>query len=74
MAPLAENENMMKDMVKELDKSCQIYAINVKKTKRMVISKEPKKMLVSLKVNKIEQVQSSLLGIWILGNRNAPSM
>lgn len=49
----------MKDSFEKLDKACEMYGMrtHVKKAKSMAISKEPIKMMVNLKGNKIERVK-----------------
>ena len=53
MALLAEDERMQKNMLKELNDTCEDYGmkININKMKAMVIGRKPNKIDVQLKMN-----------------------
>ena len=56
MAFLAEDERMLKNMLKELNERCEDYGmkINISKTKAMVIGRKPKKIDIRIKGESIE--------------------
>ena len=60
MALLAEDESILKNMLIDLNDTCEDYGlkINVNKTKVMVIGRKPKKIDMRNKDQSVEQVYS----------------
>ena len=73
MALLAQDERMLKNMLRELNERCKDYGmkINISKTKAIVNGRKPKKIGMRIKVESVEQVDSfKYLGCNISSNIN----